>query len=154
MRSTRIRALHAEAVSLRVAHDRPLLAELTDFLRSRRDEPSTEPEESLDLRCAVRNVDVEMNRQLDGGRPRELVESELGTIAVGEPIVAPTLAAVLEQLRPELGEPLGVVAGKGDVVQPQHRANPFMYTRAPPPRVGKPPTTLEIDDTRLVRTRL
>ena len=75
-------------------------------------------------------------------------------VAHVQEIIAPTLAAVLEQLRPELGEPLGVVAGKGDVVQPQHRANPFMYTRAPPPRVGKPPTTLEIDDTRLVRTRL
>ena len=63
-------------------------------------------------------------------------EPELGPVASGEPVLSPALAAVLEQVGPELTYALWVLASEGDVVQPEHATILELHARASPPGWG------------------
>src|SRR5439155_6037234 len=126
--------LDAEAVSLRIAHDSACLFDLADATRFRLDEPPAETEQPFELRLAVGDVDVEMDRKLDRRGLRHSGEPEFGPVAACKPIgVAATLAAIAaEKPGPELANALRILASEGHVVQAQQRPFPFMYTRAHP----------------------
>ncbi len=123
MRRRLRRRLDAETVALRIAHHGPGLFELPDAVRFRLDEMSTELEHSSQLRLAVGDVHVDVDRQLDRRRLRHPVEEEPGALParIGrQPTVAPSGRLVVQQPSPELGEACRVVARERDVCKAQH----------------------------------
>ena len=112
-----------------------MLLQRPDLGRPVVDEPRAESERSLDGALAIGRVHVEVDGQLDRGRLRHRREAKLGAVTAREPVVSPTLAAVLEQLGPKLANAPRISASEGDVVQPQQRTIPFRYTRAPASRL-------------------
>ena|SRR5436190_1475386 len=122
---TWIRPLDAEAVSLGIAHHRPRLLQLPGLLCLRHDDLRAQADEPLDLRLAVRNVDVDVDRQLDRRRLRQSVEEQLGALAAavhGRPAVAALLRVIGEDRRPESREAARIVGREGYVPQPKHQA--------------------------------
>src|SRR5205085_11478284 len=57
---------------------------------------------------------------------------EVRPFAASEGVRVAAFGLVAEQLRPERGQALRIVGGKGDVVQPQHSPILFRFTRARP----------------------
>src|SRR5439155_20362319 len=86
-------------------------------------EMSAELEHPRQLRLAVRNVHVEMDRQLDRRRLRHPVEEKAGalTARIGrQPTVARRSSLVVQQLSPELGDARRLVAREWDGFQSKH----------------------------------
>ena len=89
----------------------------------RLDELAAELEDPVELRFSVRNVDVDVDRHLDGLGLLHSVEEEARPFAarIGrDPAVACGSGLVVEQCRPEPGEAFGIVAGERDVEKPKH----------------------------------
>src|SRR4029453_16612603 len=77
------RALDAEAVTFGVAHDRPDFGEVADRVRLRLDELAAELEAPLQLRFAVRDIDVEVDRHFNRRRFRHPVEGQRRPFSAG-----------------------------------------------------------------------
>jgi hypothetical protein len=126
--------------------------QLAGVARLRLDDLGSEPDGAAHLCFPVGNVDVEMDRHLDGRGLRHALEEELRAIAARERVAVAGIGLVAEQLSPERGQPLRVFGRKRDVVQPQHRRALHLlpvtarellvegrlsrYTRAAPPGWG------------------
>src|SRR4051794_35946853 len=132
------RVLQAEAVPFGVAHDRGAVPERTNFEGLRHDQAAAELKHAIERGLAVRHVDVEVNRHLERLGLGHLVEEQRHVFALrigGEPATPRGSPLVAEQRRPELRNPTRVVAGEGEVLQPNHEA---ILSRSP----ARPPHPL------------
>src|SRR5258706_14633116 len=104
MWSTRVRPLHAEPISLRVAQHREGLLQLTGLRGLRLDELSAETDDSVHLCLPVGGVDVEVDRKLDRRRLRHALEEQLRPVASREAVGIDRHDFIAEDGYPELPE--------------------------------------------------